>query len=1361
MRLSKLTLNGFKSFADKTEFTFDQEVTGVVGPNGCGKSNVVDAIKWVLGERSSKSLRGTEMIDVIFAGSAGRKPSGMAAVTLTFENPVVREGTGHRALGTGEKTEEGIGHQASDIGANQEPVFQVDGASDSPTVVENGEESVVDAHVRGKRLLPMDADVVEVERRLYRDGTSKYLINGRNARLRDIRELFLDTGIGADAYSIIEQGKVDAMLLASAQERRVIFEEAAGVAKYKQRRIEAQRKLEKTEVNLTETRTQLESTERRLRIVKGQAIKARKFQALDQELAGNRLALAFEVYDDLRQRLDGLTSRQSGLEEERRTSSETVTFAEQAKQEADITRQELLDGVARLEQSRLSAEHQKQQASQRKAMAERSLEDARRQAGMDEERLGQANRQMMETEASVADLRETGAGLSEQLADAERILQTAGESRAGILEEINDLQAGVNDRRSRVGQIERERSSLQGSLLGDDRRAEAIREQMERLAVRAGGITGELERAQGAGSGHERTVAEVRGLIESIEGDLARHDASLRMLAQGRRERAGRLSELGSEMVRLESRNATLEEMEAAGVGYGETVLAVMQRRATDAAFAGVLGPLAELVDCLPSDIAAIAAGLGSQMQALIVRSLDALPGAGELAGLPGRVMFMPLAFAGRGGRMLMDAGVAGSRSGETGFDEALLPRVKPVRGLVRARREVVGEEVAGGVEGLLDRLLGRTYLVESLDSAMMLAAGGLSDPEARFVTRDGMVLEADGRVLAGPASADTDAGGVLERRSELAALGARIAELRGTLATEQAELAGIDTDAAAMSSLAGELRMRLTQEQRRLVQEQSKLERAIDEAARLGRERGQLDAESGQLRERLEKIDADRGRLRERIESLQRLHGEQALELSGIEEQLLKVRARADAAAEQTMAAKVEVGRLSEQAGAARRELSRLEIARDELGRQVRDLTQHLGHAQARQAEHEQTIAEAAGQIEEHARAAAGLVEEVRSARGLVIEADARVLALAEQVNAARQRSQVVERDWHSLEVSRRELEVKREGLEDRTSEEMRIDLAWDYTEYRAVMADGDVRRIDVAQTEAVIAELRDQIRKLGHVNMEAIAEEDQLGAANETLAKQVADLDAAGIQLKGLIEKLNEASKVRFAEVFGKIQENFGSETGMFRRLFGGGKAEVRLMPLVKEIDGQKVVTDEIDVLESGVEVIAKPPGKEPRSISQLSGGEKTLTAVALLMSIFRSKPSCFCVLDEVDAALDESNVARFGNVVRQFTDLSHFIVITHNKRTMQQADQLYGITMQERGVSKRVSVKFDQVGANGEVTESRSDEVTKPEGEAAAGEPEPVKIVKGSGSLKRALAGMRENGVAVAERGIEAGGIEATSG
>ena len=358
--------------------------------------------------------------------------------------------------------------------------------------------------------------------------------------------------------------------------------------------------------------------------------------------------------------------------------------------------------------------------------------------------------------------------------------------------------------------------------------------------------------------------------------------------------------------------------------------------------------------------------------------------------------------------------------------------------------------------------------------------------------------------------------------------------------------------------------------------------------------------------------------------------------------------------------------------------------------------------------------------------------------------------------VGVARQQLSLFERDWNSLEISRRELEVKRETLEERTQEDLSIDLGREYPEYRELMSGGDVQRIDQADAISQIEVLRGEIRKLGNVNLDSIEEETLLEGQNENLVRQVADLDNASRRLGELIERLNQVSKDQFGAAFTAIQENFSSQEGMFRRLFGGGRAEVRLMPLIKEINGEKVVTDEYDLLESGIEIVAKPPGKEPRTIDQLSGGEKTLTAVALLMSIFRSKPSCFCVLDEVDAALDEGNVARYCAMIRQFTDRSRFIVITHNKKTMQAADQLYGVTMQERGVSTRVKVRFDQVGAHGELPATQADDTAvearperrkrthAPRQRAISAEITPGKDTPESEervSLKAALASMRE--------------------
>lgn len=1265
MRLARLTLNGFKSFADRTEFTFDHAVTGIVGPNGCGKSNVVDAVKWVLGERSSKSLRGTEMIDVIFAGSAGRKPSGMASVSLAFENPVDET-----------RAERAISDHAPD------------GESDEG-------QTVLTAC---RRALPIDTDMVEVERRLYRDGTSEYLINGRKARLRDIRELFLDTGIGADAYSIIEQGKVDAMLLASPQERRTIFEEAAGIAKYKQRRIESQRKLDRTQQNLQQTREQLDSTERRLRLVRGQAAKARRWKELDTELRAWRFALTFEQYDDLRTRLCGLTSRQEGLRVERDHAATVLGELEASRQEAELSRHELAGLHKAHEQDRLSARHAGQQATQRLAMLERAAEDATRQSALDETRRVEIARLLEGVEASIDRERGSLASLAEQLGERERSLGVLTHERAALNERLNEQRRLVSERRSAVTRIDRERATLVANLAAEERRGEALREQQEALDRKLARIEQDNASAAAMVTQRREATAEAASCLRALEANLRTLEARVGELDSSRRQAAELVAQTEQELARLDSRRQTLAEMVESRAGYAQAVREVLSRREQGEGFGGVVAPLADLIEPEASATAAVEAALGRDLQALIVGSVNDLPTREEIASLAGRVTFLPMHLHAREAQV---ASVPQPVEGVVSDDAQ--GRLVAVRSLVRERDGV------SGMSAVLDRLLARTYLVSDLDAALLLAAGPMRDHRCTFVTRNGTVLTESGHVVAGPASTTDEAGGVLQRHAELERLTRDCAQQASRLDEQRRDLAAADEEASALGTAAGEARSLMFAQQKAVVAAQASFEHAEADAARLARECAAWASEAAQLRERGERLHADREQLRERGERLSRLHDEEAGAAATAEAAISGIESAAHAANEHLTQGRIEVGRLAEQAGTSRREVARLEQQRDECVRQARDICVHAERAAARLEEHKAQMKTAEEEIALAADEAARL-ESLLHEAGLALErAAGEAHRLGVHVGTAREHATRLDRDWHALEVSRRELEVKRETLEDRAREDLSLDVGAEYEEYRALMhespADGvRVLRIDPPEAALRIDALRDALKKLGHVNLDSIEEETGLARQNDELVRQVADLDAARDSLVVLIAELNEASRHRFGEIFARIQEHFGGEQGMFRRLFGGGKAEVRLMPLIKEIetpDGvRKVETDEVDLLESGIEVIAKPPGKEPRSISQLSGGEKTLTAVALLMSIFRSKPSCFCVLDEVDAALDEGNVGRFNSVVRQFTDLSHFIIITHNKRTMQGADLLYGVTMQERGVSTRVSVRFDQVDQHGRV-------------------------------------------------------------
>lgn len=1365
LKLAKLTVAGFKSFADRTTFTFDDAITGIVGPNGCGKSNVVDAIKWVLGERSSKSLRGKEMIDVIFAGSAARRPGGMASVTLTFDNPIVPwmvvdqvEAEADRAVATEavieipvESPAEPVIEDAAAAPTGGEAIAEVtEDAEPDPDAprrsllsnaeaehaAEEGESeaaAIFAQRGRIKRPLPIDADVVEVERRLYRDGKSQYLINSKLARLKDIRDLFLDTGIGADAYSIIEQGKVDRMLMASPMERRAIFEEAAGIAKYRQRRVEAERKLEKTEQNLVVTREQLDSTERRLRMVKGQAAKARRFQELDDEYAALRLALAFDQYHDIRQRLDGLTSRLANLEAAKREVEASLRAAEHDRAALESDRHTAATELRKIEDRINTARHASDTARQRAEFTERSIRDAARTVETETGRLTQAEGRRAELDRALEEHRERATTLEALVRELEGTLESSNDERAEAGKAAAGLRQSLEKLRASCASIEREHAGLLARMQADERRAESLQEQL-------GGVEAKLAQLESDRGAITARATELRTLIETSEAKRAslkqRSDtvkARLESLGADRAARAEVVGSLDEQRVRLDARRSALDEMVRSHEGLGDAARAVLQRRDAGEGFAGVVAPLADLIAVAPGgqpgDAEAVESALGSALGALVVRTIADMPAGDELATLPGRVMFLMLEGTG------VAAGPDDAAARIAGLERMMNGRVRSARSLVRGGGDAQ-------LNRLLDRLLGTTMLVEDIDTALLLAAGPMRGVGARFVTRSGAVLEADGRVAAGPRGV-SDSAGLLARRAELESIDASLAGVNLELARAREALEAVDSEASHVGRDRATLAEAISEAEREGVRLRHELDKAESDAGRLGREAESSKADTARLGERLADTQRERATMGERAASLERLLEEQRAGLTGIAEDMNAAEARHADASERAAASRAEVSAAHERARSARREVGSTETAAEEARRSAEEARAHIERARATLESHTESLSEAQGAAEQALAAAEAAQGEAETQRIVVREADERLRDAGRAVGEARQRAEVVQRDWHAIETSRRELEVKREHSEDRALEDLELNLAGDYFEYRALMADGVVQRIDFTGCTARANVLRDEIKKLGPVNLGSIGEETQLAERNDDLIAQVKDIDEARIRLATLIEKLNIASRERFGEVFARIQGEFGGQSGMFRKLFGGGKAEVRLMPLIKEVDGQKIVTDKVDLLESGVEVIAKPPGKEPRSISQLSGGEKTMTAVALLLAIFRSKPSCFCILDEVDAALDEANVGRFCNTIQEFTDFSRFIVITHNKRTMQSVDRLYGVTMQERGVSKRVSVRFDQVGADGQITAT------------AEAEPDPVAIhseeeelpaaqskASPTGSLRAALAGMRSD-------------------
>ncbi len=1211
MRLAKLTLAGFKSFADRTDIPFGAPMTGIVGPNGCGKSNVVDAIKWVLGELSAKSLRGGAMMDMIFNGAATRKPSGMASVTLTFDNPIEH----------------------------------------------------------GKRSLPLDFDTVSVTRQLYRDGTSEYLINKQCARLRDIRELFMDTGIGTDAYSIIEQGRVDVLLEANPVERREIFEEAAGISRFKARKKETIRKLERTEQNLVISRQRLDDTQRRLRSVKIQATRARNHKEYSQQLHSLQMQYVLAEYHRLCTELGDLAERLEQADADRAVAARALADREKQINDAEIERQSILGQQKQIEHDRLTQQSNREKAEQRQQFAHANLEQVRGQIDRDADRLTELADRSSQLDAEHAERDQGVEHLATAQAEAEKHLEEAQDRHRRLQHELNEKRNALEDEKAGIITLMRRSAQINSEIESLGLFQRNLLSARDKLDKRSHQIAEELEQMLTSRDEAESKLAEVTRLIEAENFKLEQLDKQASQLGGSQRDFGERLAEAKERRSGLESRRSLLQEMQDKQEGLADPVKAVLARKAaaegsSGGTFAFVRGVLAEMIDADVAHARIVEAALGDYQQALVIDRLVDLcgeQGGQAIESLAGRVTFLVI------------------------NDSPLTPRVgnQPPQGATTVMDMVRCDE---SIAPLARRLLGFTIVVPDLDEASRLRRrlpGGY-----RFVTSTGQVLEPDGRVIAGPATEANRIGGLISRRSELAQLRQQTLQLDDRIGAWQQTLAQLSDRAAHIETIADELRQSVFEAKAARVELASRLELLADQITRLETEQPVLSAETEQVHRQLHDADEKRQDHEQHAKSLDEDSQARQDVVAALDAQINELVAQVESASETVTAIRVESGKLAEQLNAARYQARQLEIARNDIDRQRQSLDEQIAQHRARIEQLEQMDFDARRQVEQSDERLRELVTRVDLIQHRLQRCDERMSLLRGELADHRREVELADQLSHSLQIDRRELEVKLDAARQRGQEQLEIDVAQTYDE----LADKpDDQQIDWQAVEQQINELRGKLHRIGSVNLDAIEEQDELELREKELAEQLDDIEKAQRDLEQLIRKINDDSRARFEKTFEQIRENFAGQNGLFRRLFGGGRADLFL---------QEDEQGRIDVLESGIEIIAKPPGKEPRSISLLSGGEKSMTAVALLMSVFQAKPSPFCVLDEVDAALDEANVERFMQVVQGFLDDSHFIIITHHKRTMQACDLLYGITMQERGVSKRVTVQFEHVGADGKI-------------------------------------------------------------
>ncbi|HEX4056480.1 MAG TPA: chromosome segregation protein SMC [Tepidisphaeraceae bacterium] len=1225
MRLKKLILHGFKSFADRTEFVFDRPITGIVGPNGCGKSNVVDAFKWVLGEQSAKSLRGDAMMDVLFNGSSSRKPAGMVEVTLVFENP------------------------------------QTEG---------------------GKRAINLDTDEIAVGRRLFRDGTSEYQINNSTTRLKDVRELFLDTGVGVDAYSVIEQGRVSAMLDANPEERRLIFEEAAGISKFKARKKESERKLEKVDQNLLRVNDIVEEVEKRLRSVKIQATKARTFREHSTKLAELRLGHSLQEYhthSQARQRLEA--SR-----EEAKFRLDDISGDLASAQNALAAKKESFESLSqtrqRLEYELVQARSQIQSATQKQQYAAQQLEQIAEQLAGFEQDKAQIQAKLVEVGQSLSADTQTLAALTAELDEQRALIEQRQKAFAEGQLQLNSAAAQIEKQKSAILDLMR-KLAANGSRLGAiDIERKNVASQQDRLNQRRMQLERELQTLESARSELAGKLQEITAKIAEQQADLEAKRAAATALGKHISQIGERLGAAKEHRSGLISRQKLLADLEAKREGVSEGVKSVLRQRETKFPF--IRGLVADVLRVDVEHAHIIEAALDGKDQYLVTSDSDAaLAAQAAMDELEGRVNIL---CADR----LADSAEA--------YDWNLHPhRIRLAVDLVRFEP---------GDAAIAAHLLGRTVVVDDLSIARDLLESG---PRGfRYVTTNGEILEANGVLRAGPLTA---AMGLLSRRSELEVISQQIAEVDRRIEQLGRDLAEGSTQARTLEEDISSLRNTVYQSNTTKVELNSASAQNADRQNALKREQPVVDRELQSLAAQMQRLESEQNSL---VQQRTQMEADQSAASSTVEmltQQQTQIAEQLREFGEQLTGLRVHLGQVQEKQLACQQAVQRQTAAQAELGQQIERVERAVAAAGSRRADVQRQRQAAAH--EEEALIASVAADERKSAdfAGQIAEAGKLVGELSASVEKSRQQREGIEQELHDLELKAGEVRVRIETLVQRTLEESQLDLPARYAELTADGKQYDPGQVDWEAVAEEIRELREKIQRLGNVNVESIDEQDELEKRRLFLDTQVSDLTTSKAQLEQLINEINAESGVRFEQTFNAVREHF---QGMFRKLFGGGKADIYLeteldppknAPVQLDEAGQPIPPQKIkvDILDAGIEIIARPPGKQPVSISQLSGGEKTMTCVALLMSIFKSKPSPFCILDEVDAALDEANNQRFNMIVQEFLDQSQFIVITHSKRTMQIADMLYGVTMQEQGVSKRVSVKFDQIDSQGRISET----------------------------------------------------------
>jgi chromosome segregation protein len=1175
MKIKRLEIAGFKSFADKVVLDFQQGVTGVVGPNGCGKSNIVDAIRWCMGEQSAKHLRGKSMEDVIFAGSDNRRPLGMAEVSLVFS------------------TEDG-----------RAPAKFLDYAE------------------------------IQLTRRLYRDGESEYLINKTPCRLLDITELFMDTGVGIRAYSIIEQGKIGPILHSRPEERRFLIEEAAGVTKFKSRKQVALKKIEATRQNLTRLADVLGEIRRQLSALQRQAKKAEKFREIRDELREIELLFTAREYR-------ATQKQRSEAERELATLNDRIreVFSASALSEARVeqSRMELLEAeklltVAQEDIYRIRSEFSTAESAlefQRKELTglEGRLTRLESEAGELEQRLKEcaAQRELLELrrDTSAVESSDRGeallqaeanlAGQQQAEDELQRLLEKCRNKLFGALSESSQFKSRQENASKRLtGVAERlERHAREGVQL-----AERLTLTQQRAA--------ELDTELAKGTSEQDACRTELARLRSREEELKKRLPELEKLWQARRD----------DLNRTGSRLHSLQELEAQFAGYGMGVKNLMKATELSSCFSGLL---ADSVETVPELEAALEAALADRLQCIICT--------GDAEAI------RSLAF------------LKEQNGGRVGLALPLEPNTQPLPVIAGAVPLTSQVKVTGAASGLIRHLLGSVMLVDDLGRAIELAR---ANPTLSFVTHGGDMATLGSIVTGG--STDQVQKGIIHKKRE-------IKELESQITALEQEVVGLGKERDELRRQSQETAEGLKNAGAQLHQMELKL-------AGLRKDRQQATDEITQVEERLAVQGMETSNLTEEKEALEaelKLAGEQ-LAVTGstskeLEQDVARLKTELDSRREQLAAVRervttirVQVATLREQHEAHLRGIADLERQSQDFVRRMTSDRQDTEKGSAERLQLQSAIISGSERLEVLLRQQVASEARLSEVRRTYETAGSELAAAETQAKQNREENDVVRQSQAELNLRFSTLSMQAEHIEKSLLDKNRISMTEALTKLEAAAFDEPVRR--ARQTE-----LQRLLDEMGEINLMAIDEYAGMEERFTFLSSQKEDLEDSLRSLQQAIQRINRTTRQRFQETYELVNAKFQE---VFPRLFCGGRAELRL-------------TNEEDLLETGIDIIVQPPGKKLQNVTLLSGGEKALTAVALIFSIFLIKPTPFCLLDEVDAPLDDANIGRFNEMVREMSEISQFILITHNKATMQVADTLYGITMEEPGTSKVVSVRL----------------------------------------------------------------------